>query len=66
MVDYEGDPAKQPPECKPVFTPSAHDPHKGSWSQCPNIKSGYSNWELERYSCDVCGKRYTLYDDEMR
>ena len=35
------------------------------WHKCPNIKDGYSDFELERYNCDKCGYSYTLYYDEM-
>lgn len=66
MADRKGDPAKQPPECKSVFTPSKDNPNRGTWSTCPNIKEGYSDFELTRYSCEVCGESYTLYEDDMR
>jgi hypothetical protein len=65
MADYDGDPTKQPSECKPVFTPSHHNPHFGTWSQCPNLYENGGGMESERYKCDVCGKYYTLYYEDM-
>lgn len=72
-MSREGDPSKQPPECKSVFIPWSDENPKpkfgigdGVWTKCPNIQSVSEDWESETYACDVCGKRYTLYDDEMR
>lgn len=72
----KGDPAKQPPECKPVFTPFSatfpRDPMQdgpnaeGRWSQCPNLKEVGGGFEGERYRCDVCGESYFLDYEEMR
>ena len=69
MADIKGDKSKQPPECESVFTPYTPEEiaakpwllGSGNWSKCPNIKDGYSDFELERYHCDVCGESYTLY-----
>jgi hypothetical protein len=66
MGDRKGDKSKQPPECEPRFTPSAHDPHRGVWSQCPNLKETGGGMAGERYDCDVCGESYFLDYDEMR
>lgn len=57
MADQQGDPEKQTEECRSA---------KAQNRNCPNIKPGYSDMESERYSCDVCGERYKLYDDDMR
>ncbi len=73
-MDYEGDKSKQPPECESRFIP--HPPEmtereriifggSGRWTQCPNIKETGGDFETERYSCDVCGKHYTLYYEDM-
>jgi transposase-like protein len=52
--------------------PKQPDPlpcHSGdmlSEMRCPNMKSvSYSNG-FERYECAVCGKHYTLDDEEMK
>jgi hypothetical protein len=73
VSDHPGDPAKQPAGCESVFTrwgPENPKPSwgvgEGHWSQCPNLKTIREGWESETIACDVCGKRYTLYDDEMR
>ncbi len=73
---YEGDPAKQPPECKSVWVPFTPDyPHdilrdapmaKGRWTQCSNIKEVGGGMSGEQYRCDVCGKSYFLDYDDMR
>jgi hypothetical protein len=71
LADREGDPTKQPPECKSIFTPHP-DPRppgavgEGTWSKCPHIKETGGGMEGEQYSCDVCGKRYFLDYDDMR
>lgn len=67
MSDRKGDPAKQPPDCEPRFTPSARNPRIGVWSQCPNLRETSSNTDMdgETYHCDVCGKHYRLYYEEM-
>ncbi len=57
MADHKGDPEKQTEECRQA---------QANRRECPNIKEGYSDWELTRYKCDVCGERYTLHEDEMR
>lgn len=62
----KGDPAKQPPECKPVFTPAPNNPPFGTWSQCQNLKCIYEGMDGERYRCEVCGESYFLDYDEMR
>lgn len=71
-MSREGDKSKQPPECEPRFTPHpeprpAWDRSEGTWSQCPNLRETSSNTDMdgETYSCDVCGKYYRLYYDEM-
>lgn len=73
MADHEGDPSKQPPECKSVFIPfSDENPRKpgdfgqGRWTQCPNIESTYDGFDGERYGCKVCGKSYFLDYDDMK
>lgn len=75
-MSREGDPAKQPPECKSVFVPfSAAFPHvpsmdapnaTGRWTQCPNLKEVGGGMSGECYGCDVCGKSYFLDYDDMR
>lgn len=72
MGDRKGDPAKQPPECEPRFTPHpeprpAGAVGQGGWSQCPNLRETSSNTDMdgETYHCDVCGKHYRLYYEEM-
>lgn len=71
----KGDPAKQPPECKSVFTP--HPPEMsekeklirggtGTWSTCPNLQETGGGFEGERYECTVCGESYFLDYDDMR
>ena len=76
MGDHKGDEAKQPPECKSVFTPFSvdfpRDPRsdapnaEGRWSKCPNLKETGGGMDGEWWSCEVCGKRYFLDYDEMR
>jgi hypothetical protein len=67
MSDRKGDPTKQPPECKPVFTPIPNHPQGlGNWSSCPNLQEVRSDYAGETYECDVCGERYWLDYDEMR
>ncbi len=66
MADIKGDPAKQPPECKPVFTPIPNNPPFGTWSRCPNLKEVGGGMEGERYRCEVCGESYFLDYDDMR
>jgi hypothetical protein len=71
MADHKGDPAKQPPECKSVFTPNPTPrPHgavgNGTWSRCPNIKCTYEGMDGERYRCDVCGESYFLDYEDMK
>jgi hypothetical protein len=73
MGERNGDPAKQPPECKPVFTPfsaefpkSIWDVGYGKWSTCPNLYESGGDMETEVYNCDVCGKYYTLYYEDMK
>jgi hypothetical protein len=75
MADYDGDPAKQPPECKSVFTPFSDDFPKslwdigdGKWSKCPNIyeDTSYIDMDGEQYYCDVCGKHYYLDYEDMK
>jgi hypothetical protein len=52
--DIKGDTSKQPDGCTEDS------------STCSNMKSVRERWESETYACDVCGARYTLFDDEMR
>jgi hypothetical protein len=67
MADHEGDPSKQPPGCKSVFTPIQNHPQGlGHWSKCPNLKETGGGMDGERWSCGVCGKSYWLDYDEMR
>lgn len=62
-----GDPAKKPPECKPVFTPIPNHPQGlGTWSRCPNIKETGGGMDGEWWSCELCGERYYLDYDDMR
>lgn len=72
VTDRKGDPTKQPPECESRFTPHAEPrPHgavgKGEWSRCPNLRETSSPTDMdgETYDCDICGKYYRLYYDEM-
>jgi hypothetical protein len=71
MSDRKGDPAKQPPECKPVFTPHPEPKPpgavgQGTWSQCPNLQCTYESMDGERWGCEVCGESYYLDYEEMR
>lgn len=67
MTDRKGDPSKQPPECKPVFTPTPGSSNgMGTWSRCPHMLETYSDMSGERYGCDVCGAGYYLDYDDMR
>lgn len=67
MADHKGDPAKQPPNCAPVFTPIPDHPQGlGNWSQCPNLKEAFGDMTGERWRCEVCGESYWLDYDEMR
>jgi hypothetical protein len=54
-MDREGDEGKKPDFCK----------EKGI-SRCPNMKETYSDFEGERYRCDVCGASYYLDYEEMK
>jgi hypothetical protein len=65
-MDIEGDPAKQPANCKSVFTPNPETPGLGTWSKCPNLKEDGGGMEGEWYRCTVCGKSYFLDYDDMR
>lgn len=70
-MERKGDTTKQPPECKPVFTPHPTPrPHmaigEGTWSRCPNLKETGGGLDGEQYECAVCGKVYFLDYDEMR
>lgn len=51
-----GDPEKQPPECKAL-------PRK---TMCPNMKEVGLSMSSEDYECSVCGARLSLDYDEMR
>ena len=69
----EGDKSKQPPECEPRFIPYTDEnprprgmPGNGYWTQCPNLKETGGGFEGERYGCDVCGKSYFLYYEDMQ
>lgn len=53
MADRKGDPEKQTAECRERDTTGCH-----------NLQSR-ETWSTETRWCDVCGERYTLYDDEM-
>lgn len=71
---HDGDVTKQPPECKPVFTPYGpenpkrfeRDTGTGTWSRCPNLKNTYEGFDGERYDCDVCGMSYFLDYEDMK
>lgn len=72
-MNREGDPAKQPPECKSVFTPFSDDNPKppggwggGTWSKCPNLYEDGGGMEGEQYRCDVCGEAYFLDYEDMK
>lgn len=54
VADIKGDNSKRSLECK-----------ERDGIGCPNIKSR-ETWSSETRWCDVCGERYTLYDDEMK
>jgi hypothetical protein len=63
----KGDPSKQPPECKSVFTSiSGHPQGLGTWSKCPNLRETGGDMDGEWWSCEVCGARYFLDYEEMR
>lgn len=73
-MDHKGDPTKQPPECASVFTPYSEsfprpsnvwENAQGEWSRCANLRETYSDFEVERYGCEVCGKSYSLYYEDM-
>lgn len=55
MADKQGDPTKQPAECRINDAP----PH------CPHIKSRES-WDTETFDCERCGEHYILYDEDMK
>lgn len=38
----------------------------GRWHECPDLKTVSENWESETRACEKCGRRFTLYDDDMR
>jgi hypothetical protein len=54
MADIKGDPTKMPDTCRVNVS-----------NTCPNLQSR-ETWSSETRWCDVCGERFTLYDDEMR
>lgn len=54
MADREGDPSKQPLECR----------QRGA--RCPHLKETGGGMDGERYDCVVCGKHYFLDYDDMR
>ena len=54
MADKKGDDSKRIPEC-----------NEKSGIGCPAIQSR-ETWDIETRWCDVCGERYTLYDDDMK
>jgi hypothetical protein len=71
MSDRKGDPTKQPPECKPRFTPHPIPIPpgawgEGTWSQCPNLRETGGGMDGEQYDCNVCGKSYFLDYEEMK
>ena len=55
MNDIEGDPEKKTEECKKRE------------KKCSNLKetSSSSDMDGETWECDVCGKRYRLYYEDM-
>lgn len=53
MADIKGDDDKRVPECR-----------EKNGTGCPNLQSR-ETYDKETRWCDVCGERYTLYDDEM-
>ena len=52
-MDRQGDNKLKPPDCKTIY-------------RCKNMKETYSDMEMERYRCAVCGASYRLDYDEMR
>jgi hypothetical protein len=56
MSNSDGDPNKQPPECKALISKTA----------CPNIKNTYEGMDGERWCCDVCGESFFLDYEEMK
>lgn len=69
-MDRKGDDSKRTEECLKYSGTHKPDPNPGRegfvifW-KCPNIEDGYSDFELERYECKVCGYSYTLYYEDM-
>jgi hypothetical protein len=58
MSRDQGDPEKQPPECKAL----------GRWKhKCPNLKERQDfSMEGETYDCEVCGEHMFLDYEEMK
>lgn len=69
MSDRDGDPKKRPPECREGDIISRHpDGLRCTWGTCLHLKetSPSSNMDGETYDCQVCGRHYRLYYDDMR
>jgi len=53
MTDRAGDKTKKPKECTDEY-------------RCSNMKETYSDMEMERYRCAVCGASYRLDYEDMK
>lgn len=38
----------------------------GRWIDCPDLKTVREDWESETRACEKCGRRFKLWDDEMK
>lgn len=52
----DGDPTKQPAECKTLI----------SKTSCKNIKNTYEGYDGERWRCEVCGESFFLDYEDMK
>lgn len=57
MADVKGDPAKRVAGCKLDVT--------GGRNECPNLKEVGGGFDTDRYRCETCGERFTLYYEDM-
>lgn len=51
--------------CAPPTNPP-HDCTDDNEHLCPNMQEYGLSMDVERYKCDVCGRRYALDYDEMK
>ncbi len=66
MTWHQGDPNKQPDECKALGKWKGGNPHQKA---CPNLKeteASKRDMEGETYNCEVCGEYVFLDYEEMR